>query len=104
MVDERRSVKIGAFFTVPYDIPEGRVPFDRYVQIFVDRKEKEGWRLERVYRVYRAPGALLEERKTARKLYYIDALFSRPRRQVTLEVPDRIVGQLLKNGRFRLLD
>ena len=88
LAGERRSVKCEMYFNVPAGTPRERVPFDRMLAKFIERKEHEGWRMERVVSVHKESAADAD-------VYFVDCLLSRPAALLTLDVPDRLIPKLL---------
>ena len=79
-------------FTVPLDISEARVreAEPRYIRLFLDRMEKDGWMLRSDIDV---TGPTMEG---DRKCYHIRAWFKRRPRETVLDVQDNLVARLLK--------
>lgn len=101
---ERRSRLIPLEIQVPWGTPEQRIPFTKYIQAFIERKEAQGWRFERVMRQYREPFANINtKRGIMAATYVIDCLFSRRIQAHTVYIPDAAIPRLLANPRLRRL-
>lgn len=96
LVGERRARKFTAYFEVPKGTPWGKIPVRQYILGYIEMKEKEGWRLERVGRVQKDPFINFTGRG-GMDVYIFDVLLSRPLQRMKLDVPDRAIPQLLKN-------
>lgn len=94
-IGERRARKFTAYFEVPAGTPWGKIPARQYIQGYIEMKEKEGWKLEHVGRVRKDPYINLTGRG-GMDVYIFNVLLSRPLQRMKLDVPDRIIPQLLK--------
>ena len=102
MLGEQRSRVISLEIQVPWETPAWRFPLTKYLRAFVDRKEAEGWRFERVLNQRREPFANIhKERGILAVVYVIDCVFSRRIQEHTFYVPDRAVPKLLANPRIK---
>ena len=102
MLGEQRSRMLSLEIQVPWGTPEQRIPFTKYLRAYIDRKEAEGWRFERVLNQRREPFANIhKERGILASVYVVDCLFSRRIQEHTFWVPDRAVPKLLANPRIK---
>ena len=87
------------YYEEPWDVSPSRVPHKRYLQTYLERKTKEGWRLERVLRHWDEPVPTISPRGLLR-VYNFEVLLSRRLRHYTFEVPDRLVPRMLADPRI----
>ena len=86
---------------VPWGTPERAIPFTKYIRAYIDRKEGEGWRFERVLRQYREPFANVhKQRGIMAAVYVVDCIFSRRVQEFTLSLPDAAIKKLLAHPRL----
>lgn len=99
-IGQRRSRVATVSYEVPTDYPEDKIPHDRILAKWLDRKAKQGWQLERVIARYKAPEVALSKEKGACYLWLVDCLLSTAVREFTMWVPDKAVDKLLAHPRI----
>jgi hypothetical protein len=85
------------FFRVPQGAPLEKPVLDHYLHTFSEKQATVGLRLDRVLRVYRTPGAVIDPKLGILcDEYNVDTVLVQDRpTKVTLNLPDEAIKQLL---------
>jgi hypothetical protein len=89
-----------AYFHVKTGTPVGEIDFPHYYRKWLDLKATQGWKFERMLNVWRTPGVVISKHGFLADEWQFRAVLSRQATRVTLNLPDTVIGRLLKNPRF----
>ena len=80
---------------MPWDYPEARIPWEGYLDKFIQQEMKDGWHFERVEQLARDPIPTFNPDGEGRKTFIMRVRFSKPAVRRVLELPDSLGAYLV---------